>query len=123
LQLSETRYKTWQWNYGYSPSYTFQVNIPLRSGILPVNIKVENGKFVQIEMPVETIINSLTQLLNSLTGILHNEEDIDKILERARTVVHGNDASAISNTFSKASFTATTATPELDVNDPSNFKN
>ena len=80
-QLSETRYQTWQWNYGYSPSYTFQVNIPLRSGILPVNIKVENGKFVQIEMPDETIINPLTQLLNSLTGILHNEEDIDKFVK------------------------------------------
>jgi len=80
-QLSETRYKTWQWNYGYSPAYTFRVNIPLQAGFLPVNIKVENGKFIQIVMPDETSGNPLTQLLNSMAGILHNEENIDKFVE------------------------------------------
>lgn len=79
-QLTETRYKTWQWNFGYSPAYTFQVNIPMHTGFLPINIKVENGKFVQIDLPAETRISPLTQILNNLTGILHKEEEIERFV-------------------------------------------
>ena len=79
--LSEAKYKTWQWNYGYSPAYTFQVNIPVTSGYLPVNIRVENGRFFQIDLPAETINNQLSQILNSMIGILHKEEEIDKFIK------------------------------------------
>jgi len=48
------------------------------------------------------------------------EEDIDRILERSRTIVHANqpeEENALAN-FSKASFTSNTSAPELDINDP-----
>ena len=82
MRLSETRYKTWQWNYGYSPAYTFQVIIPLHKGFLPIRIKVENGKFVQIDFPAETISNPLTLLLNNLKGILHKGDEIDIFVKK-----------------------------------------
>jgi len=83
-QLAETKYKTWQWNFGYSPAYTFLVNIPVNNGLLAVSIKVENGKFVQIAPGEETMNNHLTQLLASMKGILHNEEEIDGFVENNR---------------------------------------
>jgi len=45
------------------------------------------------------------------------EEDIDKILERATTVVHKTEKSGLSS-FSKASFASSTTAPDLDLNDP-----
>lgn len=80
-QLSETKYKTWHWNFGYSPVYSFQVSIPVLNGFLPLVIKVENGKFAQINLPDETVNKSLSQVLRSMTGILHKEEEIDKFVK------------------------------------------
>jgi lipoate-protein ligase A len=77
LHLSETKYKTWEWNFGYSPAYAFVVQIPIHSGFIPINIKVKNGKFVQIDLPSGSISNPQSQVLNSLKGILHKEEEID----------------------------------------------
>jgi lipoate---protein ligase len=81
IQLSETKYKTWQWNYGYSPAYLFQVNIPMFNGVITAGIKVENGKFIQINLPDESANGSLSQILKSMTGILHKEEEMDKFVE------------------------------------------
>jgi len=83
-QLSETKYKTWQWNFGYSPAYLFHVNIPMLTGFLPFSIKVENGKFVQIIFPDETVNDPLSQVLSNMTGILHKEEEIDTFIENNR---------------------------------------
>jgi len=83
-QLSETRYKTWQWNYGYSPSYTFKANIPVVTDSLPIVFRVENGKFVKIDLPSETKSNELSDTLISMIGLLHKEEEIEKFVEENR---------------------------------------
>ena len=84
-KLSETKYKTWQWNFGYSPAYMFQVNIPMLTGFIHVSIKVENGKFVQINLPDKIVNDPLSIVFKSMTGVLHNEEDIDKFVENNHT--------------------------------------
>jgi lipoate-protein ligase A len=81
VNLSETKYKTWQWNYGYSPVYTFQVNIPVMHGFFPVGIKVENGKFIQTDFPHEATNPRLEQTLQGMKGLLHKEAEIDKFVE------------------------------------------
>lgn len=83
-KLSETKYKTWEWNFGYSPAYTFLVEIQVKSGFIPVKIKVENGKFVEIDLPANNLNNQLAQTLNNMIGILHKEEEIDKFVQNNR---------------------------------------
>jgi len=83
-KLSETKYKTWEWNFGYSPSYTFQLNIPMHKDVLPVRIKVENGKIIHIELSEETVANQRIKILNSMIGMLHKEDEIDKFVENNR---------------------------------------
>ena len=80
-QLSEAKYKTWQWNFGYSPAYIFQATIPLLTDMLPVSIKVENGKFTQIEFPVKQEHTILAGIINEMKGLLHKEEEIDHFIE------------------------------------------
>lgn len=84
-RLSETKYKTWEWNFGYSPAYTFQLNIPMLKGFLPVSIKIENGKIVHVELSAETLINPGIKILNNMIGILHKEDEIDKFVENNLT--------------------------------------
>jgi lipoate-protein ligase A len=79
--LAETKYKTWEWNFGYSPAYEFNVHIPMHSGFIPINVKVKNGKFVQIDLPSGGFTNPQAQVLNGLKGILHKEDEIDTFVK------------------------------------------
>ena len=76
--LAETKYKTWEWNFGYSPAYSFQVNIQAVEEPFLVNVRVENGKFVQIDFSQEITVHPLIQILIQMKGVQHNEEEINK---------------------------------------------
>ena len=80
-ELSEIKYKTWEWNFGYSPAYTFVADIPMLTGFSPVRVRVENGKFVQIDFLSEIPINPQLQVLYGLTGVLYKEDEIDKFVK------------------------------------------
>ncbi len=79
--LSETKYKTWEWNFGYSPAYSFVVRIPMHIGFIPINVNVKNGKLIQVDLPSGGLTNPQVQVLNNLNGILHKEEEIDKFVK------------------------------------------
>ena len=81
-QLAETKYKTWQWNFGYSPAYSFSVRIPLFSGTAPAIAKVENGCFVQIDQPAGNNDVQLTEILQNMIGLQHNEDEIRLFVEK-----------------------------------------
>jgi lipoate-protein ligase A len=82
--LTETKYKTWEWNFGYSPAYTFSALIPLRQGSEPVIVKVENGRIVGIEPCNEALQQPVAAKLKSMLGLLHREEDIDTFVKNNR---------------------------------------
>jgi len=98
--LSETKYKTWEWNFGYSPAYTFQANIPFVTSSLPMIINVENGKFVKVEFPSEIENNILTSKLKSMIGLLHKEEEIEKFVEENRSIFEHTGVDTVSFTGS-----------------------
>ena len=79
--LSETKYKTWEWNYGYAPAYTFRVDISLITGLYLMTVKVENGKIAHINFLSEKENHYLHQILISMKGLLHKEEEIAKFAE------------------------------------------
>ena len=80
-KLAETKYKSWQWNFGYSPAYTFQVKVPFLDKIVLITSKVENGKFVQIDIPSENDDKLAFVILQNLIGIMHKEEEIDSFVK------------------------------------------
>jgi lipoate-protein ligase A len=80
-ELTEIKYKTWMWNFGYSPAYTFQANIPIANRFISIKTKVENGKFAHIDFHSDNENPRLTELFNSMTGLLHKEEEIDRFVE------------------------------------------
>jgi lipoate-protein ligase A len=83
-QLAEKKYKTWEWNFGYSPDYSFLVLIPVQSEIIQMNINVRNGRFDRIEFPVVNRNSELIATLINMTGLMHKEEEIDHFVENNR---------------------------------------
>jgi lipoate-protein ligase A len=84
-KLAEDKYKTWEWNYGYSPAYTFRIRIQGFTENVDAAIKVENGRFSLIEVDSNEETAVIARLLKSMTGILHKEEEIDTFIEKNLT--------------------------------------
>jgi len=42
-ELAETKYKTWEWNFGYSPKYNFQKKLKANGGNIEFNLDVKDG--------------------------------------------------------------------------------
>ncbi len=80
-QLSESKYKTWQWNFGYSPAYTFRVMVPLQNACILMDIKVLNGKITQLDFPSVPPDDQLYDTLQPMCGLLHKEEEIAGFIE------------------------------------------
>ena len=82
--LAETKYKTWEWNFGYSPAYSFTIHLQSFTKTIPVVLKVENGKFVQCDLLSNAENETLIKLLNKLKGIFNKEEEIDNFVQKNR---------------------------------------
>jgi len=42
-RLVDNKYKTWDWNFGYSPDYNFEKKIKVNGGNIQVHLEVQNG--------------------------------------------------------------------------------
>lgn len=72
------KYKTWEWNFGYSPAYTLHAHSDLINQGLNCRIKVENGiiRSITINAPSEKD-EKLTTLLQQFVGLPHNPDNLD----------------------------------------------
>jgi len=82
LDLAEKKYKTWQWNFGYSPKYSFPVHFLVQNEMHSIHITVENGRFTHIDLPISIKNQKLNTLLMNLSGILHKDDDIDIFIQK-----------------------------------------
>lgn len=80
--LAEKKYKTWEWNFGYSPAYTFDIEINTNDYTVPLSIKVENGRITEIAAKVDSNARLPEKLLTALTGCRHEENEIRQIAQK-----------------------------------------
>jgi len=73
-KLADEKYKQWEWNYGYSPAYTFQNEV---DGI-SVKLSVKNGIIKGVE--IEGELENLSSLKEKLNGTPHNPNRIKNVL-------------------------------------------
>ncbi len=74
-KLIDEKYKGWEWNYGYSPAYTFQNEV---DGI-SVKLSVKNGIINGVEIDGELENKSL--LKEKLVGTAHHPKMIVEVLK------------------------------------------
>ncbi len=82
-QLIETKYSTWDWNFGYSPSYSLNKHIAINNKVINIQINVDKGIISQLAISGNLIIieriKELEQLLN---GCSHNFDEISNRLSK-----------------------------------------
>ena len=80
--LKEEKYNTWNWNYGYSPTYEFSKRIKSNNYIFSSKLKVEKGIISQIEIksnhPDKKAIDEMSRKIKSN---LHNKKTIRKSIK------------------------------------------
>ncbi len=83
-ELADTRYRSWQWNYAYSPGYYFRKTSSLKGSSLEVILQVDKGLMRKVRiitsLPGSRNIKELEKLL---TGVAHYP---DQIMEKLSNV-------------------------------------
>lgn len=98
--LVDTRYKTWEWNFGYSPRYRFRKTVRTGSDELLVDMSVEKGIIREIKFEHHQTDEQILRLMESeLTGCRHYPDDLRTCLENI-----GSDAAV--NGLTPAEFAA-----------------
>lgn len=79
--LVETKYNTWDWNFGYSPKYTFQKMIKSEGGFVEIYIDVDKGIIENIRFHGDFFnVKDIEELEILLKGCKHDPSEIDKRL-------------------------------------------
>ncbi len=79
--LAESKYRTWEWNFGYSPKYTHVKKKRFTCGTLEARLHVENGKISNAAFYGDFFGTSdPADIASALCGVLHKEEEISSAL-------------------------------------------
>ena len=80
--LKETKYDTWEWNFGRSPRYELTNKRRFEGGGLETSVRVEKGTITQIGFYGDFLaVTSLDPLVEALTGCPFRREDVAAVLD------------------------------------------
>ncbi|MEZ5195448.1 MAG: hypothetical protein R2764_03340 [Bacteroidales bacterium] len=87
-EMVNTKYGTWQWNYGYSPKFISNAKIETEKKFVNVEITIEKGIIKKIESEVRSLQLQWNQILadctfdpKELKVRLQNTQDIHKMTD------------------------------------------
>ncbi len=80
--LVDTKYGTWDWNYGSSPKYNFSKAIRTKCGTIEVYLNVQKGRITAVRIFGDFFARrDLNELESALTNIDHQENIVHRRLE------------------------------------------
>lgn len=75
--LADSKYRTWEWNYGYSPKYSFRKESYISCGTVEVNLDIEEGIITRAKIYGDFFpLKPITEFEESLSGLRHSAEAI-----------------------------------------------
>ena len=75
-KLATEKFRTWEWNFGYSPKYTFRNEIKIDGKLLTIRLLVEKGVIVEAEIGGEYLSEpEKLQMVKMLEGSRHFYHD------------------------------------------------
>ena len=73
----DSKFATWEWNFGYSPKYQFCKSITFKSGRLDLHMNVEKGVIRELKMVGDfTSLTDVFLLEQMLIGSIHDPETL-----------------------------------------------
>ena len=89
-KLADEKFSTWDWNYGYSPKYTFKNEFYAEGKKLKVELQVEKGRITESTCSGDFFPKGELKTLNeSLSGVRHFYPDIRQKLEKISPGISG----------------------------------
>jgi len=88
ISLRDSKFSTWEWNFGYSPKYQFNKSIAFDKGRIELHMNVEKGVIKELKIEGDfTSMKDISSLEELLAGTIHDPETI-------RRKLSGTDISA-----------------------------
>lgn len=81
--LVKTKYSTWEWNFGYSPSYILNRRVEFNGKQISIVLTVDKGIISQISISGDIDKTEITKIENQLIGCKHDYESISTIIYKA----------------------------------------
>ncbi len=80
-KIRDEKYATREWNYGYSPNYSFKKDIKTLGGMLEMNLDVEKGIIKKVKIFGDFFNEKdIAEIEQALIGIAHDEQSIRMLL-------------------------------------------
>lgn len=75
--LRDSKYSTWEWNFGYSPKYQFCRHISFKGGSLELHMNVVKGVIKELKIVGDFIsLRDIVLLESLLVGTIHDPETL-----------------------------------------------
>lgn len=76
-KLADQKYSTWEWNYGYSPQYTFKNNLRFDGGCIEAALDIKDGIIRGARIFGDFFgTGNVCEIEAALVGVRHNTEEI-----------------------------------------------
>ncbi|MFD3219812.1 lipoate--protein ligase [Staphylococcus saprophyticus] len=80
-QLSNEKYRTWEWNYGRNPKYNFEREEKFEKGFVQIKLDVKKGRIEHAKIFGDFFgEGDITELENALEGTMHEFDSIEEAL-------------------------------------------
>ncbi len=94
-KLAEEKYRTWEWNFGYSPKYTFRKMIKSEGGNIEVWINVEKGIITEFKFYGDFFnIKDKEDIENAIIGTRHSHSELSEIISKFDIPQYFNNTTA-----------------------------
>lgn len=85
-QLVNEKYQLWEWNYGYSPDYSYFTELKLLSEVIPLQIFITKGRIVKIESTDQSHL--IEELKRHLLGLRVEKNHLESALLKNISGIH-----------------------------------
>ena len=79
-QLSDEKYRTWDWIYGYSPRYRFSQQLETEKGVIHLSLTVEKGLIAEASISGAISEDLSLQLVKVIIGSRHELSELKSAL-------------------------------------------
>lgn len=84
-ELSNTKYRTWDWNYGHSPRFSVQYSCRVGGGSLQIALEVDKGLIADCSIHGDFMaLRPVDHVVSGLKGCKYEETAIDSVLRGFR---------------------------------------
>ncbi len=79
-RLANEKFETWEWQFGYSPAYSFKNEAKLNGCTLEIHAEIEKCRFMNVRIEGDFYSSKIIDnLAHELTGLPHTYESVERI--------------------------------------------